>query len=69
MKLDITNKAIMASPYLFLNGLNAYYEEFKREHGEPESIVMNDDQKGWYNEAYKNALEVKESTYKGIVIE
>jgi esterase/lipase len=69
MKLDITTKAIMAAPFLFLNDLKSYYEEFKQEHGEPESIVMNEDQKSWYKDAVKNAEEAKETSYKEIVIE
>ena len=69
MKLDITNKAIMSAPFKFLDGLNAYYEEFKREHGEPESIVMNEDQKEWYQNAVLESQDVKETSYKEIVIE
>ena len=69
MKLDIRDKAIMAAPFLFLNDLKSYYEEFKPEHGEPESILMNEDQKEWYQNAVIESQDVKENSYKNIVIE
>jgi esterase/lipase len=59
----------MAAPFLFLNDFKRYYEEFKAEHGEPESIVMNEDQKNWYKGAVKESQEVKETSYKNIIIE
>ena len=61
----------MASPYRFIDDLKRYYTEFTQEHGEPESIVMNEDQKSWYSNAVQTLKEdcPQEETFRGIEIE
>lgn len=69
MKLDISNKPILSSPFRFLDDLKNYYDAFYREYGIPETIIMNSDQKIWFLESVKESEFVKKNSYKNIIIE
>jgi len=72
MVLDITQKSIMADPYLFLQGLSNYYDEFQAEHGTPEEILMNQDQFTWFQNSRKKLNQdfnlVEGDKYKNIQV-